>query len=120
MTKLGLVLDCSDPEALAEFWAPALGYTVVGGAGAYVMLLPTESGPPQLLLQRVPEPKGAKNRMHLDIHVVDIDAEADRLVALGARRVSSSPFDENGTRWHLMEDPEGNELCVCDGGTGSS
>jgi predicted enzyme related to lactoylglutathione lyase len=120
VTKLGLVLDCKDPEALAAFWAPALGYTVVGSAGAYVMLLPSEAGQPQLLLQRVPEPKSAKNRMHLDIHVVDIDAEAERLESLGAKRVSSSPYEESGTRWHLLADPEGNELCVCDGGTGAA
>ena len=117
---MGLVLDCSDPDALAKFWAPALGYEIVGGAGAYVMLLPKEPGGPQLLLQRVPEAKSAKNRMHLDIHVVDIDAEATRLEDLGATRVSSSAFEEHGTRWHLMADPEGNELCVCDGGTGSA
>ncbi len=49
--------------------------------------------------------------MHLDIHVVDIDAEAERLEGLGARRVSSSPYEESGTRWHLMAEPEGNELC---------
>jgi predicted enzyme related to lactoylglutathione lyase len=120
MTNLGLVLDCSDPDELAKFWAPALGYTIVGGAGAYVMLLPSEPGPPQMLLQRVPEPKSVKNRMHLDIHVVDIDAEAERLEGLGARRVSSSPYEESGTHWHLMADPEGNELCVCDGGAGSA
>ncbi len=120
MTRLGLVLDCSNPDELAKFWAPALGYTIVGGAGAYVMLLPSAPGPPQLLLQRVPEPKSAKNRMHLDIHAVDIDAEAERLEGLGARRVSSSPHEESGTRWHLMADPEGNELCVCDGGAGSA
>ena len=119
MTKLGLVLDCTDPEELAKFWAPALGYQVVGGAGAYVMLLPNEPGAPQLLLQRVPEPKAAKNRMHLDIHVADIDAEAVRLEGLGAKRVSSSAFDEHGTQWHLMTDPEGNELCVCNGGADS-
>jgi hypothetical protein len=23
---IGLVLDCVDPQRLAEFWAPALGY----------------------------------------------------------------------------------------------
>jgi hypothetical protein len=39
---------------------------------------------------------------------------------LGARRVSSSPYEESGTRWHLMADPEGNELCVCDGGAESA
>ena len=113
------MLDCADPEALARFWAPALGYTVAGAAGAYVLLLPPEdrAGEPQLILQRVPEAKAAKNRMHLDIHVADIDAEADRLTELGATRASSSPLEEHGTRWHLLNDPEGNELCVCDGGT---
>lgn len=84
------------------------------------MLVASEAGHPKLLLQRVPEAKSAKNRMHLDIHVVEIDAEAARLVGLGARRVSSSAIEEHGTRWHLMADPEGNELCVCDGGAGSA
>src|SRR5438045_9637265 len=101
MTRLGLVLDCADPDGLAEFWAKALGYSIVGGAGAYVMLLPNEPGEPQLLLQRVPEAKSAKNRMHLDIHVADIDAEAERLESLGARRVSSTPFEARGPRRHL-------------------
>lgn len=119
MTKMGLVLDCTDPEGLAAFWAQALDYEIVGGAGAYVMLLPKEPGAPQLLLQRVPEAKSVKNRMHLDIHVADIDTEATRLEGFGATRVSSSAFDENGTQWHLMADPEGNELCVCNGGAGS-
>jgi predicted enzyme related to lactoylglutathione lyase len=116
--KLGLVLDCADPDALAPFWSAALGYDVAGAAGAYVVLMPPagDAGLPLLLLLRVAEPKVAKNRMHLDIHVADIDAEAERLVALGARRVSSSAYEEHGTRWHLLADPEGNELCVCDGG----
>ncbi|HUP84618.1 MAG TPA: VOC family protein [Acidimicrobiales bacterium] len=117
---MGLVLDCTNPGELAKFWAPALDYVIVGAAGAYVMLLPKEPGSPQLLLQRVQEAKSAKNRMHLDIHVADIDAEAERLEGLGAKRVSTSVLDEHGTRWHLMADPEGNELCVCDGGTGSA
>ena len=120
MTKVGLVLDCAEPDQLATFWAQALDYEIVGGAGAYVMLLPKEPGAPQLLLQRVAEAKSAKNRMHLDIHVADIDAEAARLEALGATRVSSSAFEEHGTRWHLMADPEGNELCVCNGGAGAA
>jgi predicted enzyme related to lactoylglutathione lyase len=120
MTKLGLVLDCRDPEALAPFWAAALDYDVAGGAGAYVLLLPKAKAGPQLLLQRVPEAKSAKNRMHLDLHVADIDAEAARLEALGAKRVSSSALEEHGTRWHLLEDPEGNELCVCDAGAGGA
>ena len=107
VTKLGLVLDCANPDELAQFWAGALDYEIVGGAGAYVMLLPKEPGPPQLLLQRVPEAKSAKNRMHLDIHVADIDAEAARLEGLGAKRVA---FVHG--RWWVMEAPTGQRFCV--------
>jgi len=113
---IGLVLDCADPAKLAKFWSEALGYQVVGEAGNYTMLLPPDGGA-QLLLQRVPEPKTAKNRMHLDIHVADIAAEADRLASLGARHADDLQREEHGSHWLLMEDPEGNEFCICDAGT---
>jgi len=118
VAQLGLVLDCHDPDMLATFWSEALGYDLIGGAGSYVLLLPPsgQSGP-QFLLQRVPEPKQTKNRMHFDIHVVDIEAEASRLVALGAARVQPEALSEHGNNWVLLRDPEGNEFCVCDGGT---
>ena len=113
----GLVLDCADPERLAEFWAEALGYANVGSAGAYVALYPREGTGPKLLLQRVAEPKATKNRMHLDIEVPDIEAEADRLSGLGAQRVSDDTCSEHGSTWILMADPEGNEFCICDNGS---
>jgi predicted enzyme related to lactoylglutathione lyase len=115
---MGLVLDCADPERLAEFWAPALGYVNVGTAGSYAVLLPDGRPGPKLLLQQVPEPKAAKNRMHLDIEVQDIESEAKRLEGLGAQRVQADQVHEHGTTWILMTDPEGNEFCVCDGGSG--
>jgi predicted enzyme related to lactoylglutathione lyase len=113
---IGLVLDCHDPGALAEFWAAALDYVTVGDAGAYVVLLPNGRPGPKLLLQRVPEAKSVKNRMHLDIDATDIEAEAERLEALGAHRAQADQLHEHGTNWILMSDPEGNEFCVCDGG----
>ena len=114
--EIGLVLDCADPRRLAEFWAPALGYVNLGSVGCYVALFPDGRPGPRLLLQQVAEPKAVKNRMHLDIEVADIHAEADRLVALGATKVSEAPCQEHGSTWLLMADPEGNEFCVCDGG----
>lgn len=118
VAHLGLVLDCHDPAALAPFWSEALGYDVIGEAGSYVLLLPPagETGP-QFLLQRVPEPKQTKNRMHFDIHVADIEAEASRLVGLGAERIQDEQLAEHGNNWVLLRDPEGNEFCVCDAGT---
>jgi predicted enzyme related to lactoylglutathione lyase len=114
---LGLVLDCADPVALSAFWAPALDYVSVGEVGSYVALFPNGRPGPKLLLQRVAEPKVAKNRMHFDIEVPDIETEAARLIDLGATRVSDGTLSEHGTTWVLMADPEGNEFCVCDAGT---
>lgn len=67
----------------------------------------------RVLFQVVPEPKTVKNRIHLDLHVgIDnIDAEVERLVALGATRLSDR-FDEGGATWVVIGDPEGNEFCV--------
>ena len=114
---MGLVLDCSDPDELAPFWSAALGYTILGGAGSYVMLVDTEGVGPKLLLQEVPEAKSSKNRMHLDIETPDVETEASRLESLGARRLEAGVRSEHGTSWVIMADPEGNEFCVCDGGS---
>lgn len=115
-TSFGLVIDCAEPDRLAEFWSAALGYRIGGAAGAYVALYPLTGVGPKLLLQRVAEDKIVKNRMHLDIEVGDIQAEADRLGALGARRCSDDPISEHGSSWIAMTDPDGNEFCVCDNG----
>jgi hypothetical protein len=117
-TTLGLVLDCADPAKLADFWAPALRYTNIGEAGNYVLLLPSDPGRPKLLLQSVPEAKLAKNRVHFDLETPDIEGEAVRLEGLGARRLETGVREEHGNRWLVMADPEGNEFCVCDGGSG--
>jgi len=113
---LGLVLDCADPDKLAEFWSRAIGYTTLGGAGSYVLLVDQAGQQPKLLLQRVTEPKTAKNRMHFDIETPNVDEEVDRLEALGARRIGGDALEEHGNRWVVMADPEGNEFCVCTAG----
>ena len=112
----GLVLDCADPQRLAEFWTGALDYVNVGSAGAYVALYPRDGNGPKLLLQQVTDPKAAKNRMHIDIDAADIEAEAERLARIGAQRVTNASCHEHGNNWIVMTDPDGNEFCICDGG----
>jgi predicted enzyme related to lactoylglutathione lyase len=114
--KIGLVLDCADPEALAGFWAQALGLKRVGHAGNYVLLASIEGGLPRLLLQGVDEPKAGKNRMHLDIETRDLDGDVAKLEAIGAKRIEDAPRFEHNCKWVVMADPEGNEFCVCEGG----
>ena len=95
--KLGLVLDCADPQRLAEFWSAALGYTTLGAAGNYVLLVDKAGHQPKLLLQHVPEAKVAKNRMHFDIETATVDEEVARLEELGATR-AEDPTDRERAR----------------------
>jgi predicted enzyme related to lactoylglutathione lyase len=111
--RIELVLDCHDADRLAEFWAAALGYERYGQAGNYRALTAPDGSGPKLILQQVSEAKRGKNRMHIDIVVPDIEAEATRLIELGATRVQPDPVAEHGTQWVLMADPEGNEFCCC-------
>jgi predicted enzyme related to lactoylglutathione lyase len=105
-----LTLDCTDTARQGDFWCAALGYEVVGGKGPYVALADPAGKVPKMLLQQVPEPKTAKTRLHIDLHVADPEAESSRLVAAGATRVER--MDENGSWWIVMHDPEGNEFCL--------
>ena len=109
--KLGLVLDCIDPERLAAFWAAALDYVNVGSVGAYVALYPRSGGGPKLLLQRVEDPKSGKNRMHVDIDAEDIRAEGVRLERLGATRIGDTTMHEHATSWIVM--PSGGQRVLC-------
>jgi predicted enzyme related to lactoylglutathione lyase len=67
---------------------------------------------PWLVLQQVSEPKLGKNRVHLDIKVADLEFEARRLEAIGARRVSEKVTGARDSEWFVMADPEGNEFCI--------
>ncbi len=133
-----LTFDAADPHALVRWWADLLGYDVedghdlVGQLLAAGVITPEQvvevegrrafadaaaaSDPdgvgPRLLLQRVPEPKTAKNRLHLDLRIgADaLESEVVRLQGLGATFVGWNSHP--GTRWAVMRDPEGNEFCL--------
>ena len=112
--QLAIVIDAADPDALRDFWAAAMRYEPYGSAGVYRSATPPsgEVGP-KLVFQRVDDPQTpTKNRLHIDIVVGDeIEAETERLVGLGASRVTDL-IDEVGTRWIVLADPEGNEFCL--------
>lgn len=118
-----ITIDCGDPARLVEFWSAALGWTTthVAPDGGGAVCLPPESGT-YLEFIRVPEPKSAKNRLHLGCNagtLAGFDAEYERLVGLGAtlawREVFGDDVDEHYRNWILL-DPEGNEFCF-GGGT---
>jgi len=111
--NVDIVIDCADPETLAPFWAAALGYRSVGFREPYFLLLPAEPAFPPVILQKVPEPKQGKARIHFDLRVADVEAEVRRLEALGGTRIGVGQGDD--VHWVPMADPEGNEFCVCPG-----
>ncbi len=112
--KLAIVIDAADPDALRDFWVAAMRYEPFGAAGAYRSATPPagQRGP-KLVFQKVDDPQTpTKNRLHLDIIVGDeIAGETERLVSLGASKVSEL-IEEVGTSWIVLADPEGNEFCL--------
>lgn len=115
VARLGaVIIDCRDPERLAAFWGALLGVKVGGRLGdppQYVDLEPLSEGP-YLGFQRVPEPKGVKNRVHLDLNVDDVERATQRIEALGGARASVQDVREYGYAWRVMLDPEENEFCL--------
>ncbi len=104
-----VVIDCADPAALARFWGQLLEarWGLVDDGWGVVDAKPVPLG-----FQKVPEPKQSpKNRLHLDIQVVDAEAAAQRAEALGATRTGFSRLDEDGDGFLVLQDPEGNEFC---------
>ena len=107
-----VVIDCADPDRLATFWCEVLGWQVVDRDGDEVEIGGSGDGP-TLLLDRAPDAKVGKNHLHLDLTPTgDQQAEVDRIIGLGARRVDIGQGDVS---WVVLADPEGNEFCVLRG-----
>lgn len=100
------VIDCKsdDVDAATEFWSKALGRAVVKAdpPDPDYRELAAEEREPMILVQRVDH----DSRIHLDIEADDLEAEATRLEALGAKRVAFVK------RWWVMEAPTGQRFCI--------
>lgn len=94
-------IDAVDDTALGQFYAQVLGLDFVQRDDGGVYLDgPTDAH--RIWINRVPEPRTVKNRVHLDVHTGSL-AELERL---GARPLETFP------RWTVMADPEGQEFCA--------
>jgi hypothetical protein len=146
---LQVTFDCADPARQVAFWAVALGYIPEPPPGGHAswrdywaeMGVPEDELPegvgeesesivdpsgngPRIWFQRVPEPKVAKNRVHLDLKVSGgrsvpmaerrerVTAVVDRVLKAGAtvvRKLDDPDVDHYAV---VLQDPEGNEFCV--------
>ncbi|AQX16610.1 glyoxalase [Tessaracoccus lapidicaptus] len=148
---LQLTFDAASPRRLGLFWAEALGYAVDPPPGGTIgpvdetvaawleflassglpedrwddamALVDPEGRRPRIFIQKVPEPKRAKNRLHIDVRAAPgltgeermaaLEREAERLVGLGATRTARFEPDPPMSHGFLvMADPEGNEFCL--------
>ena len=104
----GFIIDCQtdDLDAAANFWSRALGVSVAdrdaGDDTAEYQMFGNTPGDLQIEVQKVQHP----SRVHLDIEADDLDAEATRLEALGAKKIGFVK------RWWVMEAPTGQRFCI--------
>jgi predicted enzyme related to lactoylglutathione lyase len=103
-----VVIDSQRADEIAAFWSALLDRPVSDGANQFFALIPASEDRtfPALMFLGVPEPRQGKNRLHLDLVATDLPAEVERAVALGATKIAE--FEEHGTRWTTLTDPEGN------------
>ncbi|HWO63008.1 MAG TPA: VOC family protein [Umezawaea sp.] len=125
-THWTLGCDAADPHRLAAFWAHALGYVDEPGYDAPdgASIIDPEGRGPAIGFLRVPEPKTAKNRVHIDVRVAGeppwdmavreraIREKVADLVNAGASVVGEESYDGYYLGHVVMNDPEGNEFCV--------
>lgn len=140
-TKIQVVFDAAEPRKVAAFWALALGYVPepppqgfaswedfgrsIGMPeeqfGDQAAIIDPEGAGFRLYIQRVPEGKTAKNRVHLDVRVASPDVRGEertrrieervtRLIEAGAS-LAWRHSDARGSSV-VLRDPEGNEFCV--------
>ena len=135
--KIQVAFDCAEPGRVGRFWCEVLGYVApvpeefaswdeYNNSLApeerdswFACVDPAGEGP-RLYFQRVPEGKVVKNRVHLDVRVgtglagaerlATLEAERDRLIALGATCVRVMLADEENESCIVMQDVEGNEF----------
>ena len=126
-TEFQVTFDSADPAAHAAFWAEAVHYVQAPPPAGFdswaaaldawrvpaehrndnAALVDPDGAGPRLFFQKVPEPKTAKNRIHLDLRAPGAIAdEVARLEALGAA------VQRVGDDLTVMTDPDGNEFCV--------
>jgi hypothetical protein len=100
----GFIIDCQtgDLAGAASFWGAALGMKILGEDGPTYLRLDATARDLVVEVQQVDHP----SRVHLDVESDDVEAEARRLEALGARRV------QQVKSWLVLEAPTGQRFCV--------
>ena len=114
-----VVLGVSDRQRAEEFWSAALGYQAHEGpfGGWARVLSPPPGGVGAVIALQMSRTRPEDYpRLHFDLHVTGVDeqqAEAERLVSLGARRVDWDSYPDDPD-FIVLADPDGNRFCIVD------
>ena len=113
-----VVLGVTDRQRAEEFRCAALGYRVrEDGFGGWAKVLARPDGTGTMIaLQSSQTAPGDYPRLHFDLHVANVaeqEAEADRLVSLGASRVDWDCYPDDPD-FVVLADTEGNRFCIVD------
>ena len=101
-----IVVDCVDHGTMSRWWEGLVGGHRVDDPRGFAYLESIPNVPFEgISFVPVPEPKTAKNRIHVDVTTDDLQS----VVAAGAT-VHRERDDEVG--WTVLSDPEGNEFCA--------
>lgn len=118
-TVAGIVLECPDPRALAEFYARLTGWKAQDDDGTenidWITLAGGEGT--TLAFQRAPGyqaptwPDAASSmQFHIDFTVADLDAAEREVLSYGATKFENQPSPEN---FRVFADPVGHPFCLC-------
>ena len=102
--QIAVTIDANDLEAVAAFWSNLLDVDsqIVDH---FAFLAPPAAGGSPIWIQRVPEPRTTKNRVHLDFVVDDLAAAEARITELGGSVGERQTWDRY--EWRICSDPEG-------------
>jgi predicted enzyme related to lactoylglutathione lyase len=107
---IGVTVDSTDPDQLAEFWSALLEVPVEHRTPDEIHLARQPNRGVAVAFQRVTDPTIGKNRLHLDLLVKDLPTARRRVVELGGSEVAEHKRD--GFHWLVFADPDGNRFCL--------
>jgi predicted enzyme related to lactoylglutathione lyase len=114
LTHKAVTFDCEDATVVGNFWSAVFGRPLdiapMPPSPFFASIGLADASQMAYMFIKVPEGKTVKNRVHLDFDSDDVDAEVQRVIALGASHVHDKA--EFGMTWTTLTDPEGNEFCI--------
>jgi predicted enzyme related to lactoylglutathione lyase len=107
-----VVVDCTDPRAMARFWDEAMDWTLNEVTDDYAALRSAEGAGPYLEFLRTPGVKTVPDRVHLDLLPYPRDDQAAEVARLRALGATDLDVGQGEVPWTCLADPEGHEFCV--------